>query len=49
MPFGHPNGGWYQPLNPNEHIYTEGYGFSSNQSMSVWEIKNTKGIYTIEE
>lgn len=28
---------------------TEGYGFSSNQSMSVWEIKNTKGIYTIEE
>ncbi len=28
---------------------TEGYGFSSNQNMSVWEIKNTKGIYAIEE
>jgi len=28
MPFGHQNGGWYQPLNPNEHTYTQGYGFS---------------------
>ena len=28
---------------------TEGYGFSSNQNLSAWEIKNTKGIYTIEE
>lgn len=28
---------------------TEGYGFSSNQNLSVWQIKNTKGIYAIEE
>ena len=28
---------------------TEGVGFSSNQSMTLWEIKNTKGIYTIKE
>lgn len=32
-----------------ENQITEGYGFSSNQDMSVWEIKNTKGIYAIEE
>ena len=28
---------------------TEGVGFSANQNLSVWEIKNTKGIYAIEE
>lgn len=28
---------------------TEGYGFSSNQNLSVWQIKNTKGIYAIEK
>lgn len=28
---------------------TEGIGFSSNQSMTLWEIKNTKGIYAIKE
>ena len=28
---------------------TEGIGFSSNQSMTLWEIKNTKGIYTIKD
>lgn len=28
---------------------TEGIGFSSNQSMTVWEIKNTKGIYAIKD
>lgn len=28
---------------------TEGIGFSANQNLSVWQISNTKGIYTIEE
>lgn len=28
---------------------TEGYGFSANQNLTVWQINNTKGIYTIEE
>lgn len=28
---------------------TEGTGFSSNQNMTRWEIKNTKGIYAIKE
>ena len=28
---------------------TEGVGFSANQDLSVWHIKNTKGIYAIEE
>ena len=32
-----------------EDQVTEGVGFSSNQSMTLWEIKNTKGIYTIKE
>ncbi|MBR5600176.1 MAG: LPS export ABC transporter periplasmic protein LptC [Bacteroidaceae bacterium] len=32
-----------------EDQVTEGAGFSSNQSMTLWEIKNTKGIYTIKE
>ncbi|MBP3408665.1 MAG: LPS export ABC transporter periplasmic protein LptC [Bacteroidaceae bacterium] len=32
-----------------EEQTTEGIGFSSNQSMTQWEIKNTKGIYTIKE
>lgn len=32
-----------------EDQVTEGIGFSSNQSMAVWEIKNTKGIYAIKE
>lgn len=29
--------------------YTEGYGFSANQDLSIWQINNTKGIFTIEE
>ena len=32
-----------------EDQMTEGVGFSSNQSMTLWEIKNTKGIYAIKE
>ena len=28
---------------------TEGVGFSSNQNMTRWEIKNTKGIYALKE
>ena len=32
-----------------EDQVTEGTGFSSNQDFTVWEIKNTKGIYTIKE
>ena len=32
-----------------EDQVTEGVGFSSNQSMTLWEIKNTKGIYTVKE
>ena len=28
---------------------TEGVGFSSNQNMTHWEIKNTKGIYAIKD
>ena len=32
-----------------EEQTTEGIGFSSNQSMTLWEIKNTKGIYSIKE
>ena len=32
-----------------EDQVTEGVGFSSNQSMTLWEIKNTKGIYAIKE
>jgi len=35
MPFGHNNGGWYRPLNPNEHIYTEGYGFSTRPPIII--------------
>lgn len=32
-----------------EDQITEGYGFSSNQDFTVWEIRNTKGIYAIDE
>ena len=32
-----------------EDEITEGIGFSSNQDMSVWQIRNTKGIYTLNE
>ena len=28
---------------------TEGMGFEANQNLTVWHIKNTKGIFTIEE
>ena len=28
---------------------TEGVGFSANQNLTVWQINNTKGIFTIEE
>ena len=32
-----------------EDEITEGIGFSSNQDMSVWQIRETKGIYTVNE
>ena len=32
-----------------EDQVTEGIGFSSNQDLSSWHIKNTKGIYTIKD
>ena len=32
-----------------EEQITEGVGFSSNQDLSVWQIRNTKGIYTVEQ
>lgn len=32
-----------------EDQITEGVGFSSNQDLSVWQIRNTKGIYTIDK
>ena len=32
-----------------EDQITEGIGFSSNQDLSVWQIRNTKGIYTVED
>ena len=32
-----------------EDEITEGIGFSSNQNMSIWQIRNTKGIYTVNE
>ena len=32
-----------------EDQITEGYGFSSNQDFTVWEIRNTKGIYAVDE
>ena len=35
MPFGYHNNGWYQPLNPNEHFYTEGYGFSTRPPILI--------------
>ena len=38
----------YIKIEQEEQI-TEGVGFSSNQSMTLWEIKNTKGFYTIKE
>ena len=38
----------YIKIEQTEHT-TEGVGFSSNQDMTVWEIKNTKGIYAIKE
>lgn len=28
---------------------TEGYGFSANQNLTLWQINNTKGIFSIEE
>lgn len=28
---------------------TEGFGFSANQNLTVWQINNTKGIFSIEE
>ena len=31
-----------------EEQITEGVGFSSNQDLSVWQIRNTKGIYTVD-
>ena len=32
-----------------EEQITEGVGFSSNQDLSVWQIRNTKGIYLVEQ
>ena len=32
-----------------EDEITEGIGFSSNQDMSVWQIRETKGIYNVNE
>lgn len=32
-----------------EDQITEGVGFSSNQDLSVWQIRNTKGIYSVEQ
>ena len=32
-----------------EDQITEGVGFSSNQDLSVWQIRNTKGIYTVDK
>ena len=32
-----------------EDQITEGVGFSSNQDLSVWQIRNTKGIYTVDQ
>lgn len=32
-----------------EDQITEGIGFSSNQDLSVWQIRNTKGIYTVDK
>ena len=32
-----------------EEQITEGVGFSSNQDLSVWQIRNTKGIYIVEQ
>lgn len=32
-----------------EDQITEGIGFISNQDLSEWQIKNTKGIYAVEE
>lgn len=32
-----------------EDQVTEGIGFSSNQDLSVWQIRNTKGIYTVDD
>lgn len=32
-----------------EDQVTEGYGFSSNQEFTAWEIRNTKSIFAVEE
>lgn len=32
-----------------EDQVTEGYGFSANQNLTIWQINNTKGIFSIEE
>ena len=29
------NGRWYEPVNPNEHSYTPGYGFSTRPPFLV--------------
>lgn len=38
----------YIKIEQTDHI-TEGIGFSANQNLTVWQINNTKGIFTIEE
>lgn len=38
----------YIKIEQTDHI-TEGTGFSANQNLTVWQINNTKGIFTIEE
>ena len=35
MTFDPHYGGWYRPINPNEHTYTEGFGFSPHPPYMV--------------
>ena len=39
----------YIRIEQADHQITEGIGFSADQNLTVWQINNTKGIYTIEE
>lgn len=38
----------YIKIEQTDHI-TEGIGFEANQHLTVWQINNTKGIFTVEE
>lgn len=35
MSFDPHYGGWYRPINPNEHTYTEGYGFDPRPPFAI--------------